>query len=133
MKIKDRQFWPPDNRGQALLPLLILMVIIIILGAGVLYLSIGSLLLSSYSQSGEEVLMATEGAMENGLLMVLRNPAYAGESLQVGAVPCTINTAGSAPLVMTVKCDSGRAVRQLQAEVSLVNGQMQVDHLIEIE
>lgn len=119
--------------GQALIPILIIMVIALILGVGVLNLSIGGLLLSFSSQEGESTLMATEGALENGLLRILRNPSYPGESLQVGGVSCTINTSGQSPVVMTAQCDSGRAIRQLQAEVDFVAGEMIVSNLREVE
>lgn len=121
------------NRGQALLPVLIIMVIVLTLGVGTLYLNVGGLLLGSYSQEGEKVLMATEGALENGLLKILRNPFYSGESLQVEGTPCTISVSSPTPTVMTAECNSGRAIRRLQAEVSFVDGEMFVDNLKEVE
>ena len=122
-----------SNSGQALVPILVILVIILILGAGALYLSMGGLLLCSHSLAGEKNLVATEGAMENGLLRVLRNPAYAGESLQVAGIPCTIDVAGLGPTMVTAECDSGRSIRRLQAEVSFIAGRMIIDNLVEIE
>lgn len=121
------------NQGQALIPVLIIMAIVLILGAAVLDLGIGGLLLSSYYQEGEATLMATEGALENGLLRILRNPSYKGESLQVGDASCIINTSGSSPIVMTARCDSGRSIRRFQAEINFVAGEMVVDNILEIE
>ena len=77
--------------------------------------------------------MATEGALENGLMSILRNPFYSGESLQVGDIPCTISVSGQAPTMITAECQSDRAIRQLQAEVTFVEGEMIVDNLKEIE
>lgn len=121
------------NQGQALLPVLIIMVVVLILGAAVLDLSISGLLVSSYFQEGEATLMATEGALENGLLRILRNPSYSGESLQVGDASCIISISGQSPVVMNASCDSGRAIRRLQAEINFVAGEMIVDNILEIE
>jgi hypothetical protein len=122
-----------SSRGQALIPVLVVLIITLTLGAGLLYLNIGGMLIGSYTQEGERVLLATEGALENGLLRVLRNPAYLGESLQVNGVDCTISLSGQAPIVMTAECQSTRAERRLQTEVSFINGEMLVDNLVEIE
>ena len=121
------------NKGQALIPVLIIMLITMILGVGVLHLSIGSLLLNSYWLEGEKVLMATEGALENGLMRILRNPGYSGESLQINEINCTIETSGQAPVVMTAECSSLRSKRRLQAEVSFINGEMLVSNYQEVE
>jgi hypothetical protein len=122
-----------NQHGQALIPVLIILSMVLILGASALQLSLGGMLLGSASQEGEEILITTEGAMENGLMQILRNPAYAGESLQVNGFPCTINVSGVSPSVMTVECQSDRAQRRLQAEVSFVDGEMLVENWTEIE
>ncbi|MFC1727003.1 hypothetical protein ACFL0Y_00600 [Patescibacteria group bacterium] len=121
------------NQGQALIPILIILLIILTVGAGSLYLSLGSLLLSSSSSTGEKVLVSVEGAVENGLMRILRNPNYSGESLQVAAMPCTIDISGLNPWTMTAQCDSGQAIRRLQAEVNFIDGEMIVSNLQEIE
>lgn len=130
---KKIAFLNQNNRGQALLPVLIIMVIVLTLGVGVLHLSVGSILLSSYSQEGEMVLVTTEGVLESGLLRILRNPSYASESLQVDDILCTINASGQAPIVMLAECQSDRAIRRLQAEINFVQGEMTVDNIREVE
>jgi hypothetical protein len=120
-------------RGQALLPVVILMALVVILGTSLFNQSIGGLLVTSYFQEGESTLMATEGAMENGLMRLLRNPAYTGESLQIGNISCTINTSGSAPTIVVANCNSGRTIRKLRAEVDFTSGLMEVSNLREIE
>ena len=122
-----------NNQGQALIPILIILLIVLTVGAGLLYLSFGSILLGSYSSLGEKVLIANHGAMENGLMRILRNPNYSGESLQVNGAPCTIDVSGQSPWTMTTECDNGQAIRRLQAEVDFVDGEMVVSNLMEIE
>lgn len=121
------------NQGQALIPVLFIMATVLILGAAVLNLSIGGLLLSSSFQEGEATLMATEGALENGLLRILRNPSYLGESLQVEDFSCIISTSGQSPILMRASCDSGHAIRQLEAEINFIAGEMIVENIKEIE
>lgn len=122
-----------NHQGQALLPVIIVMAIVLVLGVGALHLSVGGMLISFSSREGETALLATEGALENGLMMILRNPSYAGESLQVSGYPCTITVSGQSPAVMIAECQSDRAIRRLQAEVSFIDGEMVVDNLQEIE
>lgn len=130
MELRSKKFY---NRGQALLPLLILLLLVLTLGVGVLQLSIGGMLISSSSQGGEAVLVATEGALENGLMRILRNPSYSGESLQVGGIPCTISTSGSTTILMVASCNSGRSIRKIKAEISSNQGRMVVNNIKEIE
>ena len=129
----NKNLFKERQRGQALIPVLIIILIVLVLGAGSLYLSLGSMLLSSYSYLGEAALISTEGAMEDALMGILRNPDYAGGSLQVADVPCTISVSGSSPAVITAECDTGRSIRRLESEVTFVNGEMTVDNLQEIE
>ena len=130
-KISQKLF--NQKKGQALVPILIIILTIITLGVGTLYISIGGLLLSSYSASGETVLMAAEGALENGLLRILRSPNYSGESLQVNGLDCTITVNGLSPQVVSAQCVSDLVIRKLQAEVTFINGEMIVDHHQEVE
>ena len=131
--MKQNQIRKEFCRGQALLPMIILLALIIILGTSLFNLSIGGLLITSYFQEGESILMVTEGALENGLMRILRNPAYVGESLQIGNVSCTISASGLTPVVMLASCNSGRAIRRLRAEINFTNGRMVVNNIREVE
>lgn len=122
-----------EKNGQALLPVVIIIAIFLILAVGLVNLSLGGLLLSFSLQEGEKVLLATEGTLEEGFLSILRNPSYAGGSLQVGEASCTIETSGSGPVVMAASCQSDRAVRRLRAEISFVAGEMEVSNIREVE
>lgn len=120
-------------KGQALLPLLIVVIIVLSLGTASIELAIGNVLVSRYFQEGLTGYFTTEAALENGLLRLLRNPGYPGESLQINDASCTINISGALPQVMDVRCDNSRQVRKIQAEISYVDGIMQVDNIREIE
>jgi Tfp pilus assembly protein PilX len=119
--------------GQALLPLLIVIVIVLSLGTAVIELAIGNILVDRYFQEAIFGFYTAEAALENGLLRLLRNPAYAGESLQINDVPCTIETVGTSPVVMTATCNDTHQVRKVRAEINYVDGVMVVNHLGEVE
>jgi hypothetical protein len=119
------------NSGQALVPLLILLALVIVLGTAALFLSVGGMVINVASREGEQVLLATEGAIENGLLRVLRDPGYTGESLQVGGYDCTIEASGPSPISVTAECRSGRAVRRLEAAAEVVMGEIIINSLTE--
>lgn len=121
------------DQGQALIPVLIILLIIITLGVGILFLNLGGMLTGLAAREGEAVLLAAEGAMENGLLRLLRSPAWEGESLQIGGQDCTITVSGTAPKIMAVSCWSAQARRNLRAEISFIAGEMNVDLIEETE
>ncbi len=119
--------------GQALLPLLIVMIIVLGLGTAAIELAIGNLIIDRYRQ--DEVLgyYSTQSALENALLRLLRNPNYTGESLQINGASCTITVSGSAPYRLVVVCDNGRWVRKIQAFANFSAGIMAVTQVREIE
>lgn len=123
---------PSRTAGQAMLPVLLIMLTVLVLGAAGLHLSLGGLMISRASFEGERVLVAAEGALENGLLRLLRQPNYAGETLQVAGFDCTIAVSGEAIKTISGVCQSPVARRGLQASVSFINGEMVVSDYEEI-
>ena len=119
--------------GQALLPLLIIIVIALGLGTAVIELSIGSMVSESYFQRELSTYFTTEAALENGFLRLLRNPNYLGEDLQINDSSCTIEVSGESPKVISAKCDTGYQVRKIQAEITYNEGKMEVGNIGEVE
>jgi hypothetical protein len=121
-----------SSAGQAMLPVLFIVMAVIILGATGLQLGLGGLVVSRSSLEGEKVLVAAEGALESGMLRLLRQPNYIGETLQVNGLDCTIEAVGSLPIVVSGICRSDTAKRGLSAEVAFVQGEMIVSDYGEI-
>lgn len=121
------------TKGQALLPLLIIIVIVLSLGTIAVELAISNILVDRYLQESLIGYATTEAALENGLLRILRHPEYAGESLQIENSSCTITIAGNWPKTITAVCDNTQRIRKLEAEVNFVSGVLQVIHIQEIE
>jgi hypothetical protein len=120
-------------KGQALLPLLILIIIILSLGAAAIELAIGNILIDRYFQDGMTSFYTVEAALENAFLRTLRDPAYVGESLQINEASCTIEISGEAPRVVNAGCNNGRQIRKMRAEISFSDGIMAVENIREIE
>lgn len=121
------------SKGQALIPLLILVIIVLSLGTAAIELAISNVLIDRSFQEGLTGYYTTEAALENGLLRILRNPAYSSESLQIGDASCTIEITGTSPKIITSRCDNNRWVRKIQAEASFANGIMTVANVREVE
>ena len=120
-------------KGQALLPLLIVIVIVLSLGAAAIELAISSLIVSRISFEGQTLFYTTEAAFENGLLRALRNPSYVGESLQINQASCTIEASGQAPKTILAICSSDRQVKKIQGQIDYINGVMTVTDIVEVE
>ena len=121
------------SKGQALIPLLILIVILLSLGATAIELAIGNILIDRYSQEELIGYYTTESALENGLLRVLRNPNYAGEDLQINGASCTIEVSGTTEKTILAFCEDENWIRRIQAQISFVDGQMEINSFQEIE
>ncbi len=132
-KISWSSFNWQRRKGQALIPLLIVIVIILSLGVAAVELAISNVVVDRYFQEEMDGYFTVESALENALLRSLRNPGYSGEDLQINEASCTIEINGETPKVVTARCESDRWVRRLQAEVSFVNGIMSTDNIREIE
>jgi hypothetical protein len=130
---KQSQFCNRKTKGQALLPLLIIIVIVLSLGAAAIELAISNVLVDRFFQDNIDLFYTTEAALENGFLRLLRNPAYSGESLQIGSASCTITVSGGSPAVVLANCDTTRQVKKIQGEVTFAAGTMNVDNIREIE
>lgn len=80
---------------------------------------------SQASSKLEQSLMAyatAEAGAENALLRLLRDPAYAGETLTIGAGTATISATGSNPKVILSQGSYNNFLRQVQVTASYLNG-----------
>ena len=120
-------------KGQAILPLLILIVIIMTLGVSAIELAIHGLIVDRYSQDWLTSYYTVGAAMENALLRILRNPDYPGESLQINNASCTIQISGTTTKVINAVCDDGQQIRKLEAQISYNQGMMTVSSMKEVD
>ena len=83
--------------GQTLVILLALMVIATTIIMASVSLTVSNSQTSTLQEVGTDVYIVAESGAENGLIRLLRDPAYAGETLTVGSATATIEvtTVGS--------------------------------------
>lgn len=119
------------QKGQAIIPLLIVVVIALGLGTIGIELAISNILADRYHFNAIVGYYATESALEESFLRWLRNPSYTGESLVVDDLECVTEVSGSSPWTFEASCTSDHFVRHLSATVDWVNGEMVVDNVSE--
>lgn len=70
--------------------------------------------------------MASESGIENALLRLIRNPDYAGETLQVGDISVVITVTGTTPKTITAVSTYENTEFISQATATYVQNQLTV-------
>jgi len=125
-----------NEKGQALITLLFFTII----GVTVTSAAIVMILLNSLSgmkqQQGEIAYEIAESGADNGLIRLLRNPAYTGETLPVGSGSATITVTGTgtsgSPYVILSKGTNGLFVREVQVTATYQNNLLTVSSRKEV-
>lgn len=113
----------PLGRGQALITLIIYVIIILtVTSAAIIIITLDSLS-ATKEQEGMLAYYAAESGAENGVLRVLRNPNYTGETnlaLGTGTADITVTAGNPVTIVSTGK--SGNYIRKIQVTATKVSG-----------
>lgn len=120
-----------SQKGQALITLLFFMIIgVTIISSAALVISAG-ILSSSTSEQGLAAYYAAESGAEEGILYLLRNPAYSGTlpTLSVGSGQASVNI-NSGTIISTGSY--GAAVRKIQVQTTNTGGAFTVSSWKEI-
>ena len=125
-----------SQRGQAMITLLFFTII----GVTVTSTAVALLLVNSLSgtkqQQGEIAYEIAQSGAENGLIRLLRNASYTGETLSVGSGTATISVSGSgtsaSPFVILSKGTTGIFVRKVQVTATYQNNLLTVTSRKEI-
>ena len=117
-------------RGQALITLLFFTVIgITVTSAAVAMIYVNSLS-GTKQQQGEVAYEIAQSGAENGIIRLLRNPGYTGETLPVGSGSATITVSGTGssgnPYIILSKGTSGIFVREVQVTATYQNNLLTV-------
>ena len=91
--------------GQAIIPLLIVVIIALGLGAVAVELAISNMLVDRYHFHAVVGYYSVESALEEAYLHWLRSPNFTSGSLQVNDASCNIEVSGSSPWIIVVDCD----------------------------
>lgn len=118
--------------GQTLVLLLIFMAVAITMTAAAVVVTIANSQGASEYEQGVTAYQVAEGGMENALLRLLRDPAYAGETLTVGSGTATIVVTGSGPFIVTSTGTAGDFVRKIQVTAGYTNNILTVNSWNEV-
>jgi type II secretory pathway component PulK len=124
-----------DNKGSALITLLIFVATgIIIIGGAVAVSVINTQGTSKFSQ-GEIGLHIAEGGIEDSLIKVLRDPSYTAtnDTLTVGDGTATINITGTTSKTVTVSGKVYGLVRKIQVTGDFTSDQFNITDWQEVD
>ena len=115
-----------NNRGQTLVTLLVFTVVAIAITSTAISIMINITRSASIVESRIIASQAAESGIENAIIRVLRDPEYAGETLQIGDASVEISVAGSDPIVITADATYGSYIQTVQTTIAYVDNSLTI-------
>ncbi len=116
------------NAGQVLIALLYIMVIGILVTTAAVYAVIGNTQATTAFEAGTLALSAAESGAENGLLRLVRNPSYTGETLVMSANQSAVVTVTNASGILLLSQGTyGGTIKQIEVRLHYNGGELVVD------
>ena len=119
-----------NEKGQALITLLFFTVIGVTVTSAAVVMIMVNALSGTKQQQGEIAYEIAQSGAENGMIRLLRNPNYTGETLPVGGGSATITVTGSGtsgnPYVILSKGTNGAFIREVQVTATYQNNLLTV-------
>lgn len=111
-----------NSSGQALITLLVFVLIAItVTSAAIIVIYVNSIASSKF-QEGINVYVVSESGLENGILRLLRDPSYTGETVAIGSGSATITVSGTGPWTIHSVGRVGEFVRTVSVDASISAG-----------
>lgn len=105
-------------KGYVMITMLYIMVIGILVTTGAAFALIANTQSTTSFETGARARQVAESGIENALIRLVRDPAYAGETLEVSpGETATITVSTASGIVVTALGISGGTSRQIQAIV----------------
>lgn len=102
------------NQGQILVILLVLMSVATTIAAAATVVTLVSSRSANTLQQGVSAYYLAESGIENGLLRLLRDPKYTGETINIGEGTTTITVSGDGDKTITSEGKIGNFVRTIE-------------------
>ena len=132
-KLKVKSLKLKVETGQALVTLLVFTVVAITITSAAVVIILTNSIGTSKLEQGTNAYYSAESGAENGLLRLLRDPNYAGETLAVGNASVVISVANSgSTYTITSDATLGNFIRSIQATATFVNNILTVDSWKEV-
>lgn len=119
-------------KGQALVNLIFFTVIAMTVTTAAVIMVYVNSRSGAKLQEGTIAYQIAESGAENGLIRVLRDPSYAGETLSIGNGSATIVVSGTSPYVITSTGTKGNFVKKVEIQATYVNNLLSVTSKKEI-
>jgi hypothetical protein len=110
------------EKGQALLTLLFFVLISLTITSAAIIIIIANSIAVSKFQQGTLAYYTAESGIENALLRLLRDPNYAGETLQIRDSTAIVTVAGTNPKTVVSVGQDGNFKRTVTAQMTYSNG-----------
>jgi len=120
------------QRGQALITLIFFIIIALTVIAAAVVVILTSSTSASNLEVGTDAYYAAEAGIENALLRLDRNSAYAGETLQIGSATVVIQVTAGNPITILSTATQGNFVRKIQAQAVYTNTMLNVSSWKEV-
>ena len=119
--------------GQALVILLVFVgITAVVTSAGAMVMIAGAQSGSKF-ELGSEAYFAAEAGAENGLLQILRNPAYSGETLNLTNATAVVIVSGTNPKTLDSTGTVNGLTRKIRVIGNYVNGVLTVTSWNEVD
>ncbi len=111
-----------NQPGQAMITLLVFVIIVLIVTSAATMMLITNSASATRVQEGSLAYDVAESGLENGVIRVLRDNSYTGETLPVGSGSATITVTGTNPQTITSVGRIDNFTKSLQIQVTYTNG-----------
>lgn len=120
------------ERGQALITFLYIMVIGLTISSAAAVIMLINLMSEGTMEQGEAAYYIAESGIENAMLKLLRNPAYSGETLNVGGGNAIIEITSQTPLTILSIGRYNNIVRKIEVQTLYNNNVLTISSWKEI-
>jgi len=119
------------QQGQALITLIFFTVIAVTIITAAVSVLFANNLSTSNAEIGQEAYQAAESGVEDGLLKLLRDPAYSGPSYNIGT-ETTVSITGGVNKTITSTGTAGGTTRKIEVQTEYNIGVTQINSWREI-
>lgn len=121
-------------KGQSLVTIMIFVIVAIIISTAAIVITVTNSLSSSAFDLGTQAYYASESGLENGLIRLLRDKTYLGETMSIGNNTATIAVSGTDPSYKIISTGrAGNFLRKIQVTLTYTNSVMTITSWKEIE
>ena len=113
-----------NQKGQTVVTLLFLMVISISIISAIVVVVYNTVVAGGNFEQGTIAYYAAEAGAENGLIRLLRYPAYTGETLSVDGATVTVQVLGGDTIISVA--EYGNSIRKVEVQTVYNNNTREV-------